>query len=70
VDSLKQEQIKQLTQKLLACGYHSEQIRHIISEAVESGAPDADSSQEQLIIDALESYVEFGSKCKRTGTRK
>ncbi|QDR81168.1 hypothetical protein [Sporomusa termitida] len=67
---MKQEQIKQLTQKLLACGYHSSQIRHIISEAVESGTADTGSSQEQLIIEALESYVEFGSKCKRTGNRK
>ncbi|HWR09349.1 hypothetical protein [Sporomusa sp.] len=67
---MKQEQIKQLTQKLLACGYHSEQIKHIISDALESGAADADNSQEQLIIDALASYVEFGSKCKMTGNRK
>ncbi len=67
---MKQEQIKQLTQNLLACGYHGEQIRHMVNEALESGASETDSSQEQLIIDALTSYVEFSSKCKMRGTRK
>ncbi len=67
---MKHQEIEKLTRKLLDCGYHSEQIKQIISEAIESGTTDTGSSQEQLIMDALESYVEFGIKCKMTGTRE
>jgi hypothetical protein len=64
---MKHEQIKQLTDKLLACGYHPDQIKQMISEAMECGITDKDNPREELIIAALESYVEFGSKCKMTG---
>ncbi|HWR06450.1 hypothetical protein [Sporomusa sp.] len=62
---MKHEQIKQLTDRLLACGYHPSQIKQMISEA-ECGITANDSRREQLIIAALEDYVEFGTKCKMT----
>lgn len=63
----KQEQIEQLTQKLLDCGYHSHQIKQVINEALEGAA--AGSSREELIIEALKAYLEFGIKCKMKGSR-
>ncbi|QDR80560.1 hypothetical protein [Sporomusa termitida] len=66
----KQEQINRLTQKLLDCGYRSSQVKQIISEASENTTTAASSSQqEELIIEALQSYVEFGIKCKKKGAR-
>ncbi|WP_144350883.1 hypothetical protein [Sporomusa termitida] len=63
----KQEQINQLTQKLLDCGYHAEQIKHIVREALEDDTGDA---QEDVIIAVLETYLSFGIKCKRQGPRE
>lgn len=62
---MKHQKIEQLTQKLLDCGYYPYQIKQIISDAMESDTTDTGISKEQLVIDALESYVEFGAKCKR-----
>ena len=62
---MKQQKIEALTGKLLDCGYHAEQIRHIVSEALESAA--AGDSQENVIIEALEEYLAFGVKCRMTG---
>ncbi|TWH49150.1 hypothetical protein [Sporomusa sp. KB1] len=63
---MKHQKIEQLTQKLLDCGYYPYQIKQIISDAMESDTPtDTGISKEQLVIDVLESYVEFGAKCKR-----
>ncbi len=63
---MKNQQIEKLNQILLSCGYHPEQIKQIITEALESAPVTTDSSREQWIIEALESYVEFATKCKMT----
>lgn len=62
---MKQQKIEALRGKLLDCGYHAEQIRHIVSEALESAA--TGDSPEDVIIEALEEYLVFGAKCKMTG---
>jgi hypothetical protein len=62
---MKQEQIEGLTQKLLNCGYRPSQIREIISDAIGSDTTANNDFQEQLIIDALESYVSFATKCQK-----
>lgn len=67
---MKQGQVEILIGKLLDCGYHNYQIKQIISDAVESNAKDNDEAQEQLIIDALESYLRFAAKCKTTEKSK
>jgi uncharacterized membrane-anchored protein len=66
----RQEQIERLTQQLLGCGYHLHQIKQIINEAIENAATEAGRSQEELVIEALEGYLEFGMKCKMKRTRE
>ncbi|CQR74507.1 hypothetical protein SOV_26150 [Sporomusa ovata DSM 2662] len=62
---MKHQQIEKLTHQLLDCGYYPYQIKQIISDAMESDTTtDTGISKEQLIINALKSYVEFGTKCK------
>lgn len=63
---MKNQQIEKLTQILLTYGYHPEQIKQIITEALESAPVATDSPREQWIVEALESYVEFATKCKMT----
>ncbi|SDE11611.1 hypothetical protein [Sporomusa acidovorans] len=61
---MKHDQIEMLVNKLLSYGYHQYQIKQMISDAIEKGPADDDGVQEQLIIEVLEGYVEFGAKCK------
>jgi len=63
---VRRQQIEQLTQQLLDCGYRSSQIKRIISEALEAEA-EAGSSREALIVQALEEYLAFSIKCKGKG---
>ncbi|CQR74498.1 hypothetical protein SOV_26060 [Sporomusa ovata DSM 2662] len=62
---MKHEKIEELTKKMLACGYHDDQIKHILRDTIENNLDDDGSLQEKLIIDVLESYIEFGTKCKQ-----
>lgn len=66
---MKNQQIEKLTQMLLACGYHSEQIRLIITETLDSLPAEGSHSREQSVIEALEGYVEFATKCKMTSNK-
>lgn len=65
---MRHERIEKLTRQLLDLGYHSGQIKQIITEAVESAAESG--SPEERIVDALESYVSFAIQCCRSGSRK
>lgn len=62
---MKRRRIEILTRTLLDYGYHSNQIQYIIDEARESSA---DAASEDVVMEALESYVEFATKCKNTGS--
>ena len=64
---MKNEQIERLTRQLLDCGYHSGQIKQIINEAAERVTESGNLQDE--IIAALEHYVEFSMKCRRSGNR-
>ncbi len=55
--------IRELTGQLLACGYSLEQVNYIIREALEGHTGDTDE-QAQLVIETLEGYLLFGSRCK------
>ena len=61
---MNQSKIEILTRQLLDCGYHAEQIKHIMSEALENST---DDSQEETIMEVLETYLAFAAKCKMTG---
>lgn len=62
---MRHERIEALVRQLLDLGYHSGQVRQIINEAAENATEKG--SSEERIIDALESYVSFASKCRRNG---
>ncbi len=61
---MNQPRIEILTRQLLDCGYHAEQIKHIVNEALENNTGD---SQEEAIMEALETYLAFAAKCRMTG---
>lgn len=62
---MKHRRIEILTRTLLDYGYHSNQIKYIIDEARESSG---DAASEDVVIEALESYVKFAAKCKNSGS--
>lgn len=63
---MKHRKIEALTCTLLDYGYHSQQIKQIVNEARESSH--AGKIPEDAVIEALEAYVEFATKCKNKGS--